>query len=375
MIIRESRTEDLEAAWRLRKVAFGGDGPRPGTWPGNPAAERRFIAEDDAVCGFLRVRRFGQFFGGNVVPMGGIASVAVDPYARGKGVASGLLDAALRAMHEDGQPLSTLFTNVPALYRSRGWEQSGVIEHAEVPVDAFRSIPPSPVSLAPVDKVSFDDLNACYRATAVDGLLDCSRDDLADNDLATLAHVDGSVTGYLDLHRIPGRDRVLYAREFVARDHATAAALLRSLGSWSGLVQTVRIRLTDPDVLTFLLPNAFTTETEPWYLRVVDLPAAVAARGWPAARYLRDGLTADIDLVDPHAPWHEGPHRLIINAGKVHCEPGGPGTIRLHARALGPWFAGTPTATLRTAGLLTGNASPLDALTTSPGPAHLLDTF
>ncbi|MFD8498216.1 enhanced intracellular survival protein Eis [Amycolatopsis sp. NPDC059657] len=371
MIIREAIDDDLEAVWRLRRIAFGSSDPRPTAWPSSD--ERRLVAEEGRVHGYLRIRRFGQYFGGRVVPMGGLATVAVDPHARGKGVASGLLDAALATMREDGQPLSTLFTTVPALYRGRGWEQSGVIEHTEIPVDAFRALPASPVSLGPVDKSALDAMTACYRETAVDGLLDRTREDLLDNDFATLAYSGDSLTGYLDLERLP--DRVIYARELIARDALTATALLRSLGSWSGLMLTVRLRLTDPSMLALVLPTAFSTVTEPWYLRVVDFPSAITARGWPAASPLSDGVAAELDIIDPHAPWHAGHHRLIIDGDQVICEPGGSGATVLHARALGPWYAGVPTPTLRAAGLMTGAHAPAMDLLTANNGARMLDDF
>jgi len=156
VIIREADADDLDAAWRVRRAAFGGSGDRPAAWPGVASEERRFVADDGGrLCGFLRVRRFRQFFGGRVVPMGGVASVAVDPYARGKGVASGLLDASLEAMRADGQAVSALFTTVPALYRGRGWERAGVVERAEVPIDALRGVAAQrgDVSLGPIDNV------------------------------------------------------------------------------------------------------------------------------------------------------------------------------------------------------------------------------
>ena len=60
-------------------------------------------------------------------------------------------------------------------------------------------------------------------------------------------------------------------------------------------------------------------------------------------------------------------------------EPGGSGAVRLHARALGPWFAGTAdTAMLRRAGLIEGDAKQaalLDALTGAPRPARMADSF
>jgi predicted acetyltransferase len=392
VIIREADADDLDAAWRVRRAAFGGSGDRPAAWPGVASEERRFVADDGGrLCGFLRVRRFRQFFGGRVVPMGGLASVAVDPYARGKGVASGLLDASLEAMRADGQAVSALFTTVPALYRGRGWERAGVVERAEVPIDALRGVAAQrgDVSLGPIDKASLDHVHACYLAVAaeLDGMLDRSGpafglDGLLERDLFTVARTGGELSGYLDAERIAGRDGVLDVHTLLARDHDSAAALLRSLGSWAGLMHTVRFRLADPAVLALLLPGALGggTTVEPWYLRVVDLPAAVSARGWPAARFLADGTTAEIEVVDEHATWHAGRHRLVVAEGSVRCEAGGNGTpVRLHARALGPWFSGAAsTGALRRAGLLDGdalNAGMLDTLTAAHGPARMLDTF
>jgi len=389
MIFRDAIRDDLDAAWRLRTTAFGGPRERPAAWPGDLSAERQYVAEEgDRLSGFLRVRRYGQFFGGKAVPMGGIASVAVDPYARGKGVASGLLDAALAGMREDGQPLSTLFTGVPPLYRGRGWERAGVVEWAELPIDALRWVkrPLAQVSLGPIDKSSLDDVHACYLAAAaeIDGMLDRSGpafplEPLLDRDLFTLARSGSELRGYLDAEH--GPDGVLDVSSLIAQDSDTLAELLRSLGSWAGQLQRVQFRLADPEVLSLVLPSApGKPRVKPWYLRVVDLPTAVAARGWPNARFLADGTSAEIEILDEHAPWHAGRHRLVVRDGSVHCEPGGVGTpVRLQSRALGPWFSGSAsTSTLRRAGLLDGapaQAAVLDTLTATHTTPHMLDMF
>jgi predicted acetyltransferase len=389
MIIRNGVSADLDAAWRLRTTAFGGARERPAAWPGDLSAERQYVAEEgDRLSGFLRVRRYGQFFGGKAVPMGGIASVAVDPYARGKGVASGLLDAALAGMREDGQPLSALFTGVPSLYRGRGWERAGVVEWAELPIDALRWVKPASaqVSLGPIDKSSLDDVHACYLAVAseTDGMLDRSGpafplEPLLERDLFTLARSGSELSGYLDAEH--GPDGLLDVGSLIARDSGTLAELLRSLGSWAGQLQRVRFRPADPEALSLVLPSSpGKLSVEPWYLRVVDLPAAVAARGWPNARFLADGTSAEIEIVDEHAPWHAGRHRLVVRDGSVHREPGGTGTpVRLRSRALGPWFSGSAsTSTLRRAGLLDGDraqAAVLDTLTATHTTPRLLDLF
>jgi hypothetical protein len=90
-------------------------------------------------------------------------------------------------------------------------------------------------------------------------------------------------------------------------------------------------------------------------------------------------FAVDIEVIDEHAPWHAGRHRLVVDDGVVRCEPGGTGSVRLSARALGPWFAGTAdSAMLRRAGLIEGDpaiAAQLDVLTGAPREARTADAF
>src|SRR5437879_57162 len=130
--VRDFEQSDLDWVNRLRSVAFGG--PTWGTMPLD--GWRGFVAElPGGPCGFLRIYDYAQYFGGVAVPMGGLASVAVTPHARGRGVASALLDAALAAMREDGHCVSALFPSVASLYRIRGWEQVGVLQWLDLRID------------------------------------------------------------------------------------------------------------------------------------------------------------------------------------------------------------------------------------------------
>jgi len=92
-------------------------------------------------------------------------------------------------------------------------------------------------------------------------------------------------------------------------------------------------------------------------------------------------FTVDVEIVDEHASWHAGRHRVVVENGAVRCEPGGSGAVRLSARALGPWYAGAAsTGTLRRLGLVDGDptqAALLDALagSGSTGGARLADAF
>jgi predicted acetyltransferase len=295
-------------------------------------------------------------------------------------VAGALLEAALRDMRERGQVLSVLYATVPAVYRSRGWERSGVFEWLEFPLDRMPA--GAPITTRPVVEGDLQALRACYLdlASTVDGLVDRSPPTIDVADLLEQAVVsvvpghDGEVRGYLAAERDADGLRV---RDLVGRDVATQLGLLRELGSWAGVLDEARLLVTDPAVTGLLTNQAieYAVTTSTWLLRVVDLPAAVAARGWPAAAWLKPAAV-DLDVVDEHAPWHAGRQRLVVEDGSVRVEAGGSGAVRLHARALGPWFSGMQDShALRRAGLLDGDGALLDRLVGAPGVPRLADYF
>lgn len=373
--IRELTEGDVEQADRVRRVAFGREGstrPRPG--------RRGLVAEvDGRVAGVLTIGEFHQFWGGAPVPMGGVGGVAVDPYARGRGVATALLDAALRDMRERGQALSALYATVPAVCRALGWERAGVFEYLDFPLDRM----PAGERVAARAAVAGDlaALHACYvdLASTVNGMLDRSPPTVDVGEVLELDVVsvvpghDGEVRGYLTAERRADGLRVF---DLVGRDVATQVGLLREVGSWAGVLDRVSLRVVDPAVTGLLTDQAveFTVTASAWSLRVVDLPAAVAARGWPAVEGV--SVVVDVEVVDEHAPWHAGRWRIVVEDGRVRAEAGGSGAVRLHARALGPWFSGMQDShALRRAGLLDGDGRVLDRLVGAPGVPRMADFF
>jgi predicted acetyltransferase len=392
--VRDSREEDGEDVYRIRRIAFGGsrepraaDGVNP-YWPDGFEGWWGLVAElDGRPAGFLRSRDYRQFFGGRPVPMGGLASVAVDPYARGRGVATALLDRALVRLRDAGQCVSALFPSAPPLYRGRGWEQTGVHERMILPLDLLAALPRPTThrTLRPATPADLPALHAAYLAFAstVDGMLDRSTkahdlEEIFELDIVDIVPAGDAVRGYLTAERPEGDRLIVY--DLVADDVDTAGRLLRHLASWAGALQDVSLRVVDPAVRDLLLsqPVLHDVRNHPWMLRVADLPAAIAARGWPLTTFMRP-FAVDIEVVDEHAPWHAGPHRIVFDGDEVRCEPGGTGAVRLHSRALGPWYAGSAdTAMLRRAGLLDGDAKiarQLDALTGAPRPARMADSF
>ncbi len=390
MIVRPYRDGDDADIHRLARLAFGGPRePEPANLWSNQPGWHGLVAEDgDRLAGCLKVREYAQFFGGEAVPMGGVAGVAVDPHARGRGVASALVDAALPAMRERGQVISALYPSVPPLYRARGWEQTGCYERVKLRPELLALLP-APESRPVLARARTADLPALHDAylefaSTVDGMLDRSTAAFQLERVLELDIVDiapgpgGSVRGFLTAVRPDGDQLVTH--DLVALDRETGLGLLGSLGRWAGIIEEISLRIVDPAwwQLLMALPVLHDVTNHPWMLRVVDLPAAVAARGWPAAAHLTS-FAVDVEVADEHAPWQAGRHRLVVDGGKVTCEPGGSGAVRLAARALGPWFAGSAdSAMLRRAGLLDGDpadARLLDLLTGAPHPARMADSF
>ncbi|HEX8869041.1 MAG TPA: GNAT family N-acetyltransferase [Lentzea sp.] len=386
MHIREYTEDDLDAVFRLRKLAFNAsERPERLVHPGRHG----LVAElDGKVAGVLGIGEYAQFYGGAAVPMGGIGGVAVNGATRGRGVAGALLDEALSTMRDHGQPISVLYATVPTLYRGRGWERAGLFEWVEVPMDRVLSVP-KPTELIPSRPADESDLTAlhdCYLEVArtIDGMADRRppRIDLAkvlEMDLVSVLPGPNGLRGYLTATRQP-RDRgmgTLQVFDLIGVDVEAQLNLLASLKSWAGTLDTVELRITDAATLTLLgsTPMRYDVWTSTWMLRVVDLPAAVAARGWSRLA----NAAIDLEIIDEHAPWHAGLQRIVVEDGVVRVEPGGTGAVRMHARALGPWFTGFQnTHALRRAGLLEGDpadAALLDQLVGASGVPRLADFF
>ncbi|MBP2474907.1 putative acetyltransferase [Crossiella equi] len=378
--IREYQTGDAETAWRLRQVPFGGPVEVHETWLRQPVWRGFLASTGGADAGFAMVRPYRQFFGGRAVPMGGVASVAVAPEARGKGVGGALMEALIADMRQQGQPISALYPTVPALYRSRGWERGGVLESVELPVHAFQGRR-ARIDLRGATEADLPAMREQYHrlARGVDGMLDRRTASHRPQELLACAASLVTDGGYL-LAEPDRQNRVLEVRELVADTPEVALGLLDSIGSWTGLLDRVKLHIADETLLGVLEWSALDgrKRTQPWLLRVVDLPAAVAARGWPTAPHLH-GQSVDLEIEDTHAPWHAGRQRLVVEDGAVRVEPGGTGAVRLTARGLGAWYSGSAsTAGLRRAGLLEGDpghTTLLDLLVGAPGTPRMADYF
>jgi hypothetical protein len=112
----------------------------------------------------------------------------------------------------------------------------------------------------------------------------------------------------------------------------------------STVAGTVRAQVSPSDPLRWMLreQDADIAERESWMLRLLDAPAAIAARGFPATDLTvraGEGRLSRYRTVAP-SPSPAG----SSHAGRAPLAPG--------ARGLAALYAGTPVATLRRAGTL-----------------------
>jgi predicted acetyltransferase len=166
------------------------------------------------------------------------------------------------------------------------------------------------------------------------------------------------------------------ASDVVATTRAAARALWFALGAGSSTVRSVRVNAHPDDVLPLIAePDLSVHEHLRWMLRLVDAPAAVAARGWPA------GVRASVDLevIDEQLPDNAGRWRLAVEDGAGTLTRGGDGTVALGVGAFSAlWTGYADPGALRRAGLLScaddATLGTLAALTAGP-PPRLLDYF
>ena len=380
MTARLLTDDDAEHVWGLSQLGFGWTGEVERTLRGQTVVG---VDGPAGLDGIARLRSYEQWWGGRAVPMGGIASVTVHPHARGRGTARAMLRATLDVMRERAQPVSVLFPTAPGIYRALGWEVVGTLDDTTVPTGLLRgATATSDVVVRTATASDVPAIAALYvrRGRSTDGLLTregpefpTGAEGVLEHDVVALAtDPDGRPVGYASYGRGSGYvGSQLRLWELLAERPDAAAALVATLGSWDAVATTVLWRGPTTD-LAVLLPAQVPppTQAQPWMLRLVDAPAAVAARGWRA-----EGTGAFV-LEDPEVPAHARGWRLVAAGGEGRLEPvDATGLPRLHVRGLALLYAGAAdTARLVRLGLLDEPLPGLDAAFAGQS-AQILDYF
>jgi predicted acetyltransferase len=342
--------------------------------------------DGDRLVGTALYHDMRQWWHGRPVPMAGVAGVEVAPEYRGQGTGRALMTGLAELMTEHGYPLSALYPATMPLYRSLGWEVAGHRHEAVLPARAMSSLARPDVKAAGIRRPGPGDAAEVLEVIgrAHEAARDCgpiTYDEAtvrrwltrpgryADKDRYAYLAPDGFL-GYR-WHR--GNDEIVVER-VVAASAATTRALWAVVASNASVVDTIRAQVGPTEPLWWMLrePDANIADRESWMLRLLDAPAAIAARGFPAT-----DLAVPLQITDDLRPANSGRWDLTVRAGEGRLSrsrteqvsapadpvcPGGYAPLALGARGLAALYAGTPVATLRRAGLADGGSQAADAV-------------
>ncbi|MUN42232.1 GNAT family N-acetyltransferase [Actinomadura litoris] len=371
MEIRALAPDEPEAARDVRARAFGpySDAEWERSLRYNAAtlaAGRQFAGFDGGrVVAAGRLHDMTQWWHGRAVSLAGVGGVAVAPEERGRGLGRALMADLLERCAALGHPLSMLYPATTRLYRSLGWEHAGAQHKIDFSAEALRGIAAERVPVRRAGPEDAAEVAAVIRRVHR-GAGDCGPVGWADadwrvqlaeeNDFSYLAD-DGFLT-----YRWTGGKTALEVVRLVAASERTLRALWAIVGSGSSVAPTVHACVGPMDAALWLPAEREVDHVRrnQWMLRVVDAPAAIEARGYPAGVGARVPLLVD----DPQRPSNSGHWLFEVADGRGRLERSAehPDAVRLGPRGLAALYAGVPVATLRRSGLLRGgNASALTA--------------
>jgi len=312
-----------------------------------------------------------QWWCGRAVPMAGVASVRVAPEDRGRGIGRLLMTALLDEMVAHGYPLSVLYPATMPLYRSLGWELAGGRHTAVIPGRSlFRLMPPDPAAAGAQEagsgpptlrRAGLADAEAVI--AVMDRVHEAARDCgpitwgaemvaqwLAQPEVYAYLCDDGFLAYHWD-HA--NRDLTVEGAEAVSP--ATVRAFWSHLGGYGSVAEKVYARVGPADAFWWLSRerDAGLAHRSMWMLRVIDAPAAIAARAQVT------------------------PARPAARAESASGQPDERAPLAVGARGLAALYAGTPLVTLRQAGLVSGGSPADDAALDAAFAAtpYMLDDF
>ena len=363
LTIESFRPGGRERFHALMRQAFGGTQAFD---PDSPATDPDKIVcayDGDLLVGSVMTFDFAMTWGGRPVRCGGVSGVTVAPEARGAGAAKRMLDESFDRMDRRGQAVAALYPTTASLYRGAGFEIVGWFQQRRIPVPEVRRVGVEELRWR---EVAHDDevLRELHDRTAArhDGWFGVDPEWWRFR--AHRQMRDASVNRFTYVGSRAGADvaavqyRYQSAGDFYDLDAEVVAgtdvdAIGAALALLAGHGTTARDILTTlpSSILGPHVPQLQRTKVAsdwPWMLRLVDAPAAVAARGWPRPV----SGSVELEIVDPVRPANAGAHVLELHAGEATLVRGGSGRTTVTAQDLAMLYSGCDVAGLRAAGRL-----------------------
>ena len=311
--------------------------------------------EDGQIVGGASAFEFQLTIPGAVVPAAGITVVGVLPTHRRRGVLTQLMRAQLDDIHDRGEPLAFLWASEGAIYGRFGYGLAGLSGEIDLlrahsrfvrPVetdgrfrllsleDALAVLPPVYARVAAETPGMFGRTGEWWSTRVLDDPE--WRRGGAGEMVRVVLEREGEIVGYA-LYRLKmsfaegASTGAVHVIEALGVTPKAIAAIWRHLLDidWMERAQAWLLPVDHPLFLLLEEPSRmrFRVEESVW-LRLVDVPAALAARSW----------AQDDDVVlavtDPFCPWNEGSYRLDGSTTKDAPD------VRLDVRDLGAAFLG-----------------------------------
>lgn len=328
---------DWLESWKTRNLTYG---------------RARVARRDGRVAAGLLDLDLAQFFGGRSVPMAGVSFVGTAPEQRDRRVAGDMMRAYVRELHaRGGPPISSLYPATQPLYRSAGYELGGWFARQRVTTTAIRERA-GDLHARRVEPRDHESIRALYTARACrsNGMLDRSpwnwtrifEPTRGGPAYAYVVESEGGIEGYLVFVQKPADGTLGYTLSVLDLQASTERghrAVLALLGGHRSLSPHVVFQCAPTDPFLSLLDEQETRGLEwriDWVLRVIDVPRAMTARGWPRGA----NVELHLDVTDPTIAENAGRWLIEISGGEARAKRGGEGTLRLDVRALASLYTG-----------------------------------
>ncbi|MBD2344120.1 GNAT family N-acetyltransferase [Anabaena subtropica] len=308
----------------------------------------RVIYREDIVAGGLAILPMGQWWGGQRVPMAGIAAVGIAPEYRGDGAAIALIQHTLQDISEQEIPISVLYPATQRLYRKAGYEQAGTSCVWEISAESIQiRQQPLPVEpIIPKNQTFFRELYQ-QQAQLTHGYLDrhpaiwqgLMRTSDSETLYSYLIGDKDQPQGYIIFTQERTKDdTILRIRDWVMLSNAAVQSFWSFIANHRSQIDKVLWKSSVVDALTLLLPEHSATikNQDRWMLRIVDVCKALEARGYPS------GVDAELHLEvqDDLLTANNGKFILSVANCKGKVTQGGKGELQLDIRGLAPLYTG-----------------------------------
>ncbi|MFF0391204.1 GNAT family N-acetyltransferase [Kitasatospora sp. NPDC004615] len=383
LTIRPLRAEEWETWYGTLDVAFGGGGEAPAEralWHELTEVERSLaICEGERIVGGCSAFSFRLVVpGGAVVPAAGVTMVGVLPTHRRRGALTAMMRRQLADVHAAGEALAVLTASEPVIYGRFGYGQGtrkavismirgrvkvhtperrgelvlrladpgAELARCEELYDRLATRRPGtlvrqpgwdklPVLDAPESRSGFSPLQSVVAEDPETGeLLGYARYAVKDD------WNDRGAAGVVRVRAVQAEQPWVYARlwEFLLDLDLTERVEAFNLPADDPLMHLV-------SDYRHLMPRL----VDAMFVRLVDLPKALEARGWAQP------VDAVLEVTDAFCPWNAGRWRLTAVPGKpASCVPTDePADLELDVRELGSvYLGGTSLTALAAAGLV-----------------------